>query len=338
MRAFFSADQLLHRPLTRLAGGELRPTVETPERAERLLEALRAAKVDVAAPRDFPDSFMAAVHDEQYLDFLRKGFEEWSRHDGNGPEMRASAHPVRTRARVPRDILGQTGYYQADASCVMMADTWSAAKASATSAMAAAEHVLRTGEVAYGLCRPPGHHATRDLAGGFCYLNNSALAAQMAVLEGQRVAILDLDVHHGNGTQAIFYDREDVLTVSLHGAPEDLYPFYTGYADEIGIGVGVGKNLNLPLALMSGLAVWQEAMDRARSTIAAFDPDFLVIALGLDAFARDPFACMSLQTDDFARLGEMSRFEYPTVIVQEGGYPTDELGTNLTRFLDGLTG
>ncbi|QIE46260.1 histone deacetylase family protein [Pseudohalocynthiibacter aestuariivivens] len=338
MRAFFDHDQLLHRPLTRLAGGELRATVETPERAERLLAALRSADVDIAAPGMYPEDLLERVHSAEYLDFLRNGFEEWSKHSGNGPEMRASAHPVRAQARIPRDILGRAGYFQADASCVVTAGTWQAARASAMTALASVEHVLRSGEVAYGLCRPPGHHAARDLAGGFCYLNNSVIAAEMAVAQGLRVAILDVDVHHGNGTQALFYDRENVLTVSLHGAPEDLYPYYSGYADETGIGAGEGRNLNLPLPLMSGIDVWQAAMNSARSAIGTFKPDLMVIALGLDAFVGDPFACMALETDDFARLGEMSRYACPTVIIQEGGYPTDALGANLLRFLEGLVG
>ena len=338
MRAFFDHEQLLHRPLTRLAGGELRPTVETPERAEHLLAALRSAQVEIAAPGAYPDEHIARVHGAAYLDFLRNGFAEWSKHPGNGPEMRASAHPVRAQARVPRDILGRAGYFQADASCVLMAETWQAARASAMTALAAVDHVLRTGELAYGLCRPPGHHAARDLAGGFCYLNNSAIAAEMAVAQGRRVAILDVDVHHGNGTQALFYDRDDVLTVSLHGAPEDLYPYYSGYADETGTGAGEGRNLNLPLPLMSGLDTWEAAMDGARRAISAFAPDLVVIALGLDAFVGDPFACMALETDDFARIGALSRFTCPTVVIQEGGYPTEALGRNLLRFLDGLAG
>lgn len=336
MRAVFDPLQLRHVPLTRLAGGELRPTPETAERATLLLAALEETGIPVEAPGNVDDSAIFRVHTPDYLAFLRDGFAEWSVSPGNGPEMRASVHPVRGAARQPKDLLGRAGYFQGDASCVLVEGTWEAAQASARSAVMATELVLDGQAFAYGLCRPPGHHAARDLAGGFCYLNNAAIAAEHAVTRGLRVAILDLDVHHGNGTQQIFYARDDVLTISLHGDPDWLYPFYAGFADETGSGAGEGANLNLPIALHSGYGAYAEAMAIACTRIRAFAPDMMILALGLDAARSDPFACMALESDDFARLGAQSSLGIPTAVIQEGGYPSAELGGNLVWFLKGL--
>ena len=190
---------------------------------------------------------------------------------------------------------------------------------------------------AYALCRPPGHHAFAERAGGFCFLNNSGLAAQALRSVHERVAILDVDVHHGNGTQGIFYERSDVLTVSIHGDPMDYYPFFYGHADQRGEGAGEGFNLNLPVPVKSGDAVWQAALARALQRISDFSPGALVLALGLDAHEADPLAGGAVTTEGFAVMaGMIAALKLPTVIVQEGGYLTDVLGDNLTSFLTGF--
>lgn len=339
MIAVFDELQLLHKPLTRLSGGELVPSLEVPDRALLLLEGLANAAIPVIATSPLTDALIRAVHDPDYLDFLENGFEAWRKNPANGPEMRASVHPNIYMNRKPLDLLGRAGYFQADASCVLVEGTWTSVRASAHTAIDAMKRVLAGEGCAYALCRPPGHHAYRDKAGGFCYLNNTAIAAEYAVQQGLRVAIIDVDVHHGNGTQAIFYDRDDVLTVSLHGDPAHLYPFYAGYADELGHGIGEGFNRNIPLPLKSDNHVYLAAVQAACATVRTFGPDVVIIALGLDAASSDPFACMTVDNDGFSRVGaHLGRLCKNTVVVQEGGYPSPHLPGLLESFLTGFIG
>jgi acetoin utilization deacetylase AcuC-like enzyme len=191
--------------------------------------------------------------------------------------------------------------------------------------------------VAYALCRPPGHHAYADRANGFCYLNNVAIAAQQLRRQHARVAILDIDVHHGNGTQGIFYSRADVLTVSLHADPKNFTPFFVGHAHERGEGAGLGYNINRPLALGTNVEDYLRALRDACASIRAFSPGALVVALGLDAHERDPYKGLAITTAGFAQiLGEIARLGLPTVLVQEGGYLSDDLGPNLASALRGF--
>jgi acetoin utilization deacetylase AcuC-like enzyme len=221
-----------------------------------------------------------------------------------------------------------------DTSCPISAQTWDAAYASAQTAIHAAGLVLAGQRAVYGLCRPPGHHAFAELAGGFCYLNNSGIAAQRLTDAGRRVAILDVDLHHGNGTQGMFYDRGDVLTVSIHADPERFYPFFWGYADEVGTGDGLGANLNLPLPRGTGDEGFMAALATAMDAITAWGADSLVLALGLDAYEGDPFAGLGVTTAGFARIGQaVAEMGLPTVIIQEGGYLCPELGENLKAVL-----
>ena len=338
MLAIYDERQAMHRPLTRIAGGLLKPSLEIPERIDLLREGLALAGIDVVAPAGSDTALIHRLHDAQYLDFLAIGFTAWRAVAGNGPELRSSIHPNIYMNRRPDDLLGRAGFYQADAGCVLVEGTWEAAKASALTALDAAGRVLAGERMVYALCRPPGHHAYRDKAGGFCYLNNSALAAELAVLAGRRVAIVDIDVHHGNGTQTIFYDRGDVLTLSVHGDPAYLYPYYAGYADEAGVGEGEGRNRNFPVALGSDGSVYQAAVRSACNEVQQFGADFLVVALGLDASMNDPFACMNVDDESFRRIGEaIAGLRIPTVIVQEGGYVSPFLAATLAAFLDGIS-
>ena len=226
-----------------------------------------------------------------------------------------------------------------DAACPITANTWKSALASAMTAMTAADHVLAGDRVAYALCRPPGHHAAVDRASGFCYLNNAAIAAQQLRAKHKTVAILDIDVHHGNGTQLLHYARADVLTVSIHADPAEFYPFYWGHASETGRDAGEGFNLNIPLPVKSGDSAWLAAIDQAMARIAAFAPTALVLSLGLDAHERDPLQGGAVTTGCFALMAEkISKANLPTVIVQEGGYLTDHLADNLAMFLVGFEG
>jgi acetoin utilization deacetylase AcuC-like enzyme len=235
-------------------------------------------------------------------------------------------------------VVGQCGYHLGDGACPIMDKTWSAAKASAATAAHAAQLMLRGERIVYALCRPPGHHAASDVAAGFCYINNSALAAQILTRAGQRVAILDIDVHHGNGTEAIFYDRADILTISLHADTSRFYPFFWGYPQETGRGAGEGFNLNLPLPRGTKIDDYRSGLAKALRRIGEFRPTMLVIASGLDISIDDPFQGFAITTADFATIGrDIAGLGLPMLVVQEGGYPSASLGANLASLLQGLT-
>ena len=337
MKAFYAAEQKRHDPKAFLSSGARQPNPEQPERVERLLAGAKKAGCAIERPNDFGLGPIAAVHTPEYLDFLEHIHVRWQRIEGASAEVIPNIHPIARGGSYPASAVGQAGYHMADTACPISAETFGSACWSAWSAVAATDAVLAGERSAYALCRPPGHHAFADVAGGFCFLNNSAIAAQHLRGKAARVAILDVDLHHGNGTQGIFYARPDVLTVSLHADPVRFYPFFWGHADERGEGPGLGYNFNLPLPRKSGDEAFLEALQSAFRRIRAFAPEALVVALGLDAFEGDPFGGLSVSTPGFARIGEaIAKLGLPTVIVQEGGYLCDALGDNLTSFLTGF--
>ena len=339
MKAFYANEQKRHDPKAFLSSGAQKPNPEQPERVERLLTGARAAGLTVERPKNHGLGPIAAIHTPEYLDFLERIFERWRRIEGASDEVIPNIHPIARGGSYPASAVGQAGYHMADTACPISAETWESACWSAWSAVEAADAVLAGEPAAYALCRPPGHHAFADVAGGFCFLNNSAIAAQRLRSKAARVAILDVDLHHGNGTQGVFYARPDVLTVSLHADPERFYPFFWGYAAERGEGPGLGANLNLPLPRKSGDERFLEALDAGLRRIRSFAPEALVVALGLDAFENDPFGGLSVTTPGFARIAErIAALSLPTVIVQEGGYLCDALADNLTSFLAGYAG
>jgi acetoin utilization deacetylase AcuC-like enzyme len=240
--------------------------------------------------------------------------------------------------RRPRSITGQLGYYAMAGETSISHGTWEAARAAADVALTAAARVKDGARAAFALCRPPGHHAARDMYGGYCFLNNAAVAAQFLRDGGaERVAILDVDFHHGNGTQDIFYDRADVLYVSLHGDPADAFPYFSGYADETGSGAGAGFNLNLPMPPGTEFALWQEALRTALLRIVDFRADALVVSLGVDTFAGDPISFFRLRSEDFLSYGRMiGECALPTMFVLEGGYAVGEIGINVANVLTGF--
>lgn len=279
---------------------------------------------------------IAAVHTAEYLTFLRNAHRRWSRIEGASEEVIPNVHPASRTDSYPKSVLGQAGFHQADTSCPISAGTWEAAYWSAQTAVSAA-HTVADGGHAYALCRPPGHHAFADLAGGFCFLNNAAIAAQALLACGLQPAILDVDVHHGNGTQGIFYHRADVLTVSIHADPIRFYPFYWGHAHERGAGAGLGSNLNLPLDRGTGDKAYLATLAGALEAIDSFGADVIVVALGLDAHENDPFKGLKVTTPGFARIaGAIAATGRRLLVVQEGGYMSGDLGPNLTAFLSGL--
>jgi acetoin utilization deacetylase AcuC-like enzyme len=340
MRAFLAeARQAAHFPEHFLVNGVMEDNPEHPDRIGLLRIGAEKAGCVLAEPRDHGLSPIAAVHTPAYLRFLEHAHARWSRIPGATEVVIPNIHPPHRNCGYPQSVVAQAGYHMSDASCPVADGTWDSALWSAWCAVEAADAVIAGERAAYALCRPPGHHAGADLAGGFCYLNNSAIAARRLQTRYPRVAILDVDLHHGNGTQDIFYRDPSVLTVSIHCDPLRFYPFFWGYAQEQGEGGGRGYNLNLPLPRGSGDEDFLTALSAALDRIAGFAPDALIVALGLDAFEGDPFGGLAVTTPGYGRIGSAigDAIGVPAVLVQEGGYICDALGGNLTAFLGGFS-
>ena len=336
MRVIHSPLQARHDGGVELHRGALVPSFESPMRAHYILDALQRDGFEVVPPRDIPESRLLDVHDAAFVEFLRSAYLRWTA-SGRDGSMLPSGFPARglRRDHVPSGIHGALGYYTFDASTPIVAGTWEAALAAARCALTAAAQVVEGDSSAYALCRPPGHHAGRGFFGGYCYLNNAALAAQYLRDHGcARVAVLDVDYHHGNGTQEIFWERDDVLFVSLHATPESEYPYFLGYADERGAGRGEGHTLNLPLPLGTRWSEYRAALAVALEAIGRYAPGALVVSLGVDTFERDPISGFKLAGPDYAQLGAcLASARLPTVLVQEGGYAIAEIGANVARVL-----
>ncbi|MDO8372844.1 MAG: histone deacetylase family protein [Polaromonas sp.] len=342
MITLFSDQHALHAPAFEFFRGERVPCFETPARAtfvqQRLLQhghVLREPHVDSRA-------VLGQVHSARYLAFLEHAWDDWLSLDpGNAARQPfPSVWPVRTlRSDVePANFTARLGLYSMDNGSPLSAGTWLAAKAGADAAASAAALIGEGSRAVFCCSRPPGHHAGADFMGGYCFLNNAAVAAQALRNGGaQRVAVLDVDYHHGNGTQSIFYDRADVLFVSLHGDPRTEYPFYLGHADETGEGAGQGFNFNLPLPAGSPVNTWFDALEQGCLRIRQFGAEALVVSLGLDTFEDDPISTFNLKLADFQRLGQrLATLGLPTVFVLEGGYAAEALGVNAVGVLDGF--
>lgn len=337
MKVVYSEAHRGHDPERFLLRGNFVPGEEKPERAERLLAALDRKRHDLVSPAPYGNGPRLGVHALDYLTFLEAASSEWQQLPGASAEVVGNVHPVRGSGTYPASIVGRAGWHLQDMACGIGPGTWAAAAAATDVAVTAADLVLDGERAAYALCRPPGHHAYRDMAGGHCFLNNTAIAAEWLCQAGKRVAILDIDIHHGNGTQSIFYHRADVLTVSVHADPHRFYPFFWGHAHERGEGDGEGFNINVPVPLGADDATWTAAVGGTLASIRAFAPDVLVVALGLDASFDDPFGGAKVTGAGFKSAGEMiGRLGLPTLIVQEGGYLSETLGPNLAAFLGGF--
>lgn len=333
MRIVFDPRQLDHAPAVELHNGGFVPYAESPARAE----AIRAAIGPAAHAADHGEAPLRAVHDGAYVDFLKTAHAEW-RAAGRPGDAGAYAWPVVRRRPLALDrIDAKLGAYSFDASSPIAEGTWEGAYWSAQTALTALDAVLAGETAAFAVCRPPGHHAGADYLGGYCYLNNAAIAAEAAIRAGRRVAILDIDYHHGNGTQDIFHDRGDVFFASIHADPRTDYPFFWGHADETGAGAGAGATLNLPLPQGTDLAAYLPALDRALAAIAGFSPDLVICSYGADTFEGDPISHFRLATEDYALIaGRIATIVPATLIIMEGGYATDALGNNVSSFLSGF--
>jgi acetoin utilization deacetylase AcuC-like enzyme len=343
MLTIYNDQHALHQGKFEMFRGELVPCFEVPARADFVLRELQQRRLGaIAGPQEVSDAAITRIHSQRYVDFLAGAWDEWVALDPANAQRDAipSYWPIRSfRSDVlPASFPARMGLFSYDAGSPLMSGTWAAARAGAACAITAAHRVLQGERAAFALTRPPGHHAGMDFFGGYCFLNNAALAVQALRDAGmQRVAVLDVDYHHGNGTQAIFYDRPDVFFASVHGDPHTEYPYFLGYADERGSGAGEGCNLNLPLPKGSGFGLWRAALAQALQAIAAFGADALVVSLGVDTFAGDPISGFGLQSADYLAVGEdIAGAGVPTVFVFEGGYAVAEVGINTVNVLEGF--
>ena len=327
-------DEALHDPPIVFRSGKF---IDQPDRAERYYILLRAARDDgheiALAPQGGLEPILA-VHDPAYVEFLRTVYDRWRARPDYGPMAIPNVHPTHRMHRKPTELLGEFGWYSNSTSCPIVAETWPSILASAQVAIHAADRLGASQPAAYALCRPPGHHAYPDLMTGVCFLNNAAIAAERLAKRYGKVAILDIDVHHCNGTQFIFWRRADVLVASIHVDPNLSAPFYAGYADETGEGAGTGLNFNQPLPWATPDGPWLDAVDAALARMRDFAPGAILISLGFDASEHDPLATFKISHDGFAEAARrIAALGLPTLLVQEGGYLSPELGRCLQSFL-----
>ena len=344
MRVFFSHKHQFHSPQSFISRGRVIESPEKPQRANILEKAASSAGHDLIHAKEYGDKPIKAIHQEEYVNFLKTAWLTWKDLPDSGDEIIPNVHPGRNMNASPNSIISLSGYYQADTACPIGKGTYEGIVASSDVAVSGAYAIMNdikngsSKNFAYSLCRPPGHHAFADQAGGFCFLNNAAIAAQFCLDNGaKRVAILDVDVHHGNGTQGIFYHRSDVFTISLHGDPLFYYPFFAGHADEVGSDEGTEYNLNYPLPRGTNDEDYLRTLNKAVDKVTTYQPDVLIVALGLDASIYDPLAFLSITTDGFFEIGKaIGDAGIPTLLIQEGGYISPVLGDNLAATLGGF--
>jgi len=342
MKIFYSNIHRKHfPPFEVFDGGKRVPYLENPDRMDQILNALKKTDwADLIAPEDFGLDPILAVHDKGYVDFLASAWTEWLDSDPEvaaSPEQNAflpATFALRRIPRVPNTLLGKAGYYIMDLSACIVEATYEAALTSANCAMSTADYTFRNQQSAFALCRPPGHHAGKDYAGGYCFINNASVAANWLSTKG-KVALLDIDYHAGNGTQDIFYERNDVLTISIHGDPDFEYPHYIGFADETGAGDGLGFHKNFPLPKGTGDDGYLSALDKALDMIKNFAPNHLVVSAGMDTFGGDPLGTFKVTREGFSEIGKrIAALHLPTAIIMEGGYANEALGTNIVTLLE----
>ena len=336
MKVYYSETHREHQPPFEVFDGGLRmPYLENPERMDRILDALRAADwAEIVEPTDFGLAPIHAVHDKDYVDFLASSWTEWlDSKPKDSSVLLPATFALRRHAPKPTSLLGRAGYYVMDLSACIVAGTYRAALASANCALSAAQAIANEERSAFALCRPPGHHAGRDYAGGYCFINNASVAANW-LSSNARVAVLDVDYHCGNGTQDIFYERDDVLTISIHADPHFEYPHFAGYEEETGSGRGLGYHRNFPLPAGTQDAAYLVTLENALDVILKFKPECLVVSAGMDIYADDPLGTIKVTTEGIGEIGKrIASLALPTAIVMEGGYNNEALGRNIVAFL-----
>jgi acetoin utilization deacetylase AcuC-like enzyme len=351
MRVVYTPAHLTHDVTHETSMGVPIPAYEVAERAERIRIALEAdGGFELAGPADHGEAPILAVHDEPLIRFLEGAWTRFRTELLERPSLIPEGYAVAglvegmdpALLRAPgASSSGWSGRFALDTSTPIVAGTYAAARASVDVALTTVDLVLEGGEAAaYGLCRPPGHHAARSMYGGYCFFNNAAIAAEEITRRtGERVAILDVDFHHGNGTEQIFWSRGDVLYVSIHADPERQYPWFLGRADEIGEGDGRGANLNIPMPAGTSNEQYLAALDRALEAIAATPGSVIVVSLGFDTYGHDPIGDFALTTEVYHEVGRRSAaLGRRLVILQEGGYHRPSLGENARAWLRGAEG
>jgi len=342
MKTVYSEAHRGHAGYFEMTGGSLAPGFEKPSRAEIVRARVEEVGLgEIVAPAAYGLGAAAAVHDPAYLAFLAEAWEMWTAAGNQVPALPMSwPVPGLRKAVPPARIDGLLGYYSFDAGAPIVAGTWAAVQASLDCALTAADLVADGAPAAFGLCRPPGHHAGSSFMGGYCYVNNAAVVARSLRDRGAaRVAILDVDYHHGNGTQEIFYADADVLVANLHADPREEYPYFLGHADERGASAGEGCNLNYPMPLGTTFETWSAALDDACRRISAYGADVVVVSLGVDTFEKDPISGFRLKSGEFPRIGaRIAALGRPTVFLMEGGYAVAEIGVNAVGVLQGFEG
>jgi len=340
MLTIYSHKHALRDAKTEVYGGEIITPFECPKRAEIILNRIEKVQLGPIEPPDEYDMrTVEKVHDLGFLSFLENCWHDWQAAGFKG-EALANCWPTRTMnsTHIPNHIEGKIGHYALACETTISEGTWEAAVASKDVALTATDKVLKGKRAVFALCRPPGHHAAKDQFGGYCFLNNAAISAQYALDNGaKRVAILDVDFHHGNGTQNIFYNRNDVFFLSLHGTPMEAFPYFLGHADEKGQGKGLGFNVNYPMPPQTEYKMWKAALIAAIQKINDYKPDILLVSLGVDTFENDPISFFKLKSTDFSDYGELlASLDLPTVFIMEGGYAVEEIGINAVNVLTGF--
>ncbi|MFT4128462.1 histone deacetylase family protein [Labrys sp. (in: a-proteobacteria)] len=342
MKSVYSERHKGHAGNVELVAGAIVPAFEMPSRAEFIRARIDEVGLGpVLAPQTHSLDAARRVHKPDFIDFLGRAYPMWKAAGREGTAMPFTWPTRGLRGdRPPESIEALLGYYSFDAGATFVEGTWDAIRSSYEVALTAAGLVKGGEKSAFALCRPPGHHAGSGFMGGYCFINNAAVAAQWFLDNGARkVAILDVDYHHGNGTQEIFYERDDVLVLNLHGDPANEYPFFLGFADEKGAGKGEGFNVNYPMPAGTTFEVWGAALDDACAKAAAYKPDVLLVSLGVDTFEKDPISAFKLKTEHYPLIGaRIAKLGLPTLFVMEGGYAVAEIAVNAVGVLTGFEG
>lgn len=337
MKVFYSEAHRRHQPTFEVFDGGLRtPYMENADRMDQILNALHKTDwAELCEPKDFGLDPIYAVHDRDYIDFLASCWTEWLATEAKDKStLLPATFALRRFPQKPSGLLGRAGYYLMDLSACIVEGTYQAALASVNCALGAADTVANGGRIAFALCRPPGHHAGKDYAGGYCFINNASVTANWLASKG-KVALLDIDYHCGNGTQDIFYERDDVLTISIHADPNFEYPHYWGYADETGSGAGLGFHKNFPLEKGIDDAEYLSVLEEALNLIREFQPNYLIVSAGMDIYTDDPLGTIKVTTDGIGEIGkQIASLKLPMVVVMEGGYANEVLGRNVVVFLE----
>ena len=343
MKLIYSDDHKNHAGAKEMRYDKMIPMSESPERPERMNFIMyglsKAGFNDIVEPTSHSLDVAYKIHDPKFVSFLERAYPLWEKEFGPGGFATAYTFGMRGMAQTPNETIhSMLSCYTFDVCVPIVSGTWKAIRSAIDIALTGVDLMQNDETSVFSLCRPPGHHASSDLAGGYCYMNNAAIAAQAHLDFGaNRVALLDIDYHHGNGSQSIFYDRKDVLYTSLHARPEDEYPFLTGYSNEVGTGLGKGYNLNLPMPIGTAFDTYKSALETALERIKSYRPDVLVLSLGVDTFAGDPVGGFKLVSPDYSVIGKMiAQAQLPTHIIMEGGYAMDALGTNVANVLAGF--